>query len=132
MAPAASPAQPLRQAFKRNDLRNWVPRSPVLLCGGHLDPTVFFFNAEIEEAYWKNAKVAAGLTSVLDVDSAPGANDPFAAVKAGFAQTKAAVAAQAVQAGATDGGMSAVLEAYHGDIVAPFCMAAARGFFGNF
>jgi len=132
MAPAANPAQPLRQAFKRNDLRNWVPRAPVLLCGGHLDPTVFFFNAQIEQAYWKNAHVAAGLTNVLDVDSAPGMNDPFAAVKAGFAQTRAAVAAQAVQAGATDNGFSAVLEAYHGDIVAPFCMVAARGFFSNF
>jgi hypothetical protein len=132
MAPAATPAQPLRQAFKRNDLRNWVPRAPVLLCGGHLDPTVFFFNAAIEEAYWKNANVAPGLTSVLDVDSAPGVNDPFAAVKTGFAQAEAAVAQQAVQAGATDNGLSAVLEAYHADIVAPFCMVAARGFFNNF
>ncbi|WP_233869165.1 alpha/beta hydrolase family protein [Paraburkholderia adhaesiva] len=132
MAPAASPAQPLRQAFKRNDLRNWVPRAPVLLCGGHFDPTVFFFNAVIEQAYWKNAKVAPGLTSVLDVDSAPGVNDPFAAVKTGFAQAEAAVAAQAVQAGATDNGFSAILQAYHGSIVAPFCMVAARGFFSNF
>lgn len=132
MAPAANPAQPLRQAFKRNDLRNWVPRAPVLLCGGHLDPMVFFFNAEIEQAYWKNAHVAQGLTSVLDVDSAPGANDPFAALKTGFAQAKAAVAAHAVQAGATDNGLSAVLQAYHPDIVAPFCMVAARGFFDNF
>lgn len=132
MAPAANPAQPLRQAFKRNDLRNWVPRSPVLLCGGHLDPTVFFFNAAIEQAYWKSANVAPGLTSVLDVDSAASANDPFAAVKAGFAQAKAAVAAQAMQAGANDGGLSAVLQNYHADIVAPFCMVAARGFFNNF
>jgi hypothetical protein len=132
MAPAASPAQPLRQAFKRNDLRNWVPHAPVLLCGGHMDPTVFFFNAAIEQAYWKNAKVAQGLTSVLDVDSAPGVNDPFAAVKTGFAQAEAAVAQQAIQAGATDNGLSAVLQAYHADIVAPFCMVAARGFFSNF
>jgi hypothetical protein len=132
MTPAASPAQSLRQAFKRNDLRNWVPRAPVLLCGGHLDPTVFFFNAQIEQAYWKNAKVAAGLTSVLDVDSTPGANDPFAAVKTGFAQAEAAVAAQAIQAGATDYGFSAILQAYHADLVAPFCMVAARGFFSNF
>ncbi|RFU49239.1 S9 family peptidase [Paraburkholderia sp. DHOC27] len=132
MAPAASPMQPLRQAFRRNDLRNWVPRAPVLLCGGHLDPTVFFFNAAIEQAYWQNAHVAPGLTNILDVDSAPGVNDPFAAVKTGFAQAEAAVAAQAVQAGATDNGFSAVLQAYHGDIVAPFCMVAARGFFSNF
>ena len=132
MAPAASPAQPLRQAFKRNDLRNWVPRAPVLLCGGHLDPTVFFFNAEIEQAYWKNAHVAPGLTNILDVNSAPGVGDPFAAVKTGFAQAETAVAQQAVLAGATDGGVSAVLQAYHADLVAPFCMVAARGFFSNF
>jgi hypothetical protein len=37
-----------------------------------------------------------------------------------------------VLAGATDGGLSAVLQAYHADLVAPFCMVAARGFFSNF
>lgn len=132
MAPAAHPAQPLRQAFMRNDLRNWVPRAPVLLCGGHLDPTVFFANAAIEQAYWNHANVTPGLTSILDVDSVPGVNDPFASLKAGFAQAEALVAQQAIQAGATDNGSNAVLQAYHADLVAPFCMAAARGFFGNF
>ncbi|KWN14678.1 hypothetical protein WT83_16405 [Burkholderia territorii] len=88
IALATSPAQPLRQAFKRNDLRNWVPRAPVLLCGGQLDPMVFFFNAADEQAYWKNANFAPGLTRVLDVDSAPGGNDLFASIKTGFAQAK--------------------------------------------
>ncbi|AQV96830.1 alpha/beta hydrolase [Cupriavidus necator] len=133
MAPAANPATPLRQAFKRNDMRNWTPSSPVQLCGGYADPTVFFFNATIQQAYWKNAKVPAKLTTVLDVDaSIIGANDPYAAVKQGFADAKAALAAQAVAGGATDGGASAVIEAYHSGLVAPFCMAAARTFFGNF
>ncbi|MGF6769965.1 poly(3-hydroxybutyrate) depolymerase [Paraburkholderia sp. GAS199] len=133
LLPAARPAQPLRQAFKRNDLRNWVPRAPVLMCGGNSDPTVFFFNARIEQAYWKNAGVPAGLTSVLDVDSpASGASDPYAPIKQGFAAAKAELASQAVAAGATDGGASAVLQAYHGELVASFCMIAARAFFDNF
>jgi len=49
------------------------------------------------------------------------ADDPFAAAKAGFAQAKAATAAQ--------GGANAVVQAYHGGLVPPFCTAAARGFF---
>ncbi|WP_458766681.1 alpha/beta hydrolase family protein [Cupriavidus basilensis] len=133
MAPAANPVAPLRQAFKRNDLRNWIPRAPVQLCGGRFDPTVFFFNATVQQAYWQNAKVPAGLTSVLDVDApVAGPADPYAPIKQGFALAKATLAAQAVAAGATDGGASAVIEAYHGSLVAPFCMVAARGFFGNF
>jgi len=132
MAPAANPAAPLRQAFKRNDMRNWTPSSPVQLCGGNADPTVFFFNATIQQAYWKNAKVPAKLTTVLDVDaSITGANDPYAAIKQGFVAAKAALAVQAVAGGATDGGTSAVIESYH-DQMAPFCMVAARTFFGNF
>ncbi|MFM0198404.1 lipase family protein [Paraburkholderia fungorum] len=133
MTPAENPTHPLRQAFKRNDLRNWAPRAPVLLCGGGSDPTVFFFNAPIEQAYWQNAKVPAGLTSVLDVDSAAGeSNDPYAPIKQGFASAKATLANRAVAGGATDGGASAVLRAYHGELVASFCMLAARAFFAKF
>jgi hypothetical protein len=64
----------------------------------------------------------AGVLTVLDVDSASGgASDPFAAVKAGFAQAKANAAAQ--------GGANAVVQAYHGSLVPPFCNVAARAFF---
>ncbi|MFL9938219.1 alpha/beta hydrolase family protein [Paraburkholderia graminis] len=133
LEPAANPLHPLRQAFKRNDLRNWVPKAPVLLCGGGADPMVYFFNARIEQAYWLNARVPAGLTSVLDVDSpVTGADDSFAALKRGFANAKADVSKQAVAAGATDGGASAVLRSYHGELVAGSCMLAARAFFSNF
>ena len=37
--------------------------------------------------------------------------------------------AAAVAQGATDGGDEAVLDVYHGGLVAPFCMEAARDFF---
>jgi hypothetical protein len=94
---------------------------------------VFFFNARIEQAYWQNAKVPAGLTSVLDVDSpVVGPGDPYASIKREFASAKADVASQAVAGGATDGGASAVLRAYHGQLVASFCLLAARAFFDNF
>jgi len=133
MAPAARPTQPLRVDFKFNDLRNWKPRAPVQLCGGHDDPTVFFFNTTVQQAYWKNANVPVELTSVLDVDAPiAGPSDPYAALKQGFAMAKMNVAAQAVAAGAKDGGASAVIQAYHGTLVAPFCMVAARAFFGQF
>ena len=74
--------------------------------------------------------MGTGLLNVLDVDSAvTSASDPFAAAKVGFATLKASTAAAAVAAGATDGGASAVVQAYHGSLVPPFCTVAARGFF---
>ncbi|MCJ0765872.1 alpha/beta hydrolase family protein [Variovorax terrae] len=131
---AAAPAHPMRQAFKKNDLRNWTPTRPVLLCGGNGDPTVFYsVNTLVMQGFWtapSPAAMPAGLLSVLDVDSAPsGASDPYAAAKVGFATAKSQTAAAAVAAGATDGGVSAVTQAYHGSLVPPFCNAAARGFF---
>lgn len=123
---ASAPQHPMRKAFKVNDLRNWTPQRPVLLCGGSADPTVFFsVNTLLMQGLWSAPSPLAlptGSLSVLDVDSvASGATDPFAAAKAGFAQAKAATAAQ--------GGVSAVTQAYHGALVPPFCNAAARGFF---
>jgi pimeloyl-ACP methyl ester carboxylesterase len=35
---AATPGLSWRQALRMNDLRNWVPSVPVLLCGGDVDP----------------------------------------------------------------------------------------------
>src|SRR6266404_7700312 len=50
---AAAPANTLRQDLKTNDLRNWVPQSPMLLCGGDQDPTVFFsVNTGTMQAFW--------------------------------------------------------------------------------
>ncbi|GAP37410.1 alpha/beta hydrolase family protein [Piscinibacter sakaiensis] len=129
---ATAPANNLRKAFKANDLRNWTPTRPVLMCGGNADPTVFYaLNTGTMQAYWGSGSTAAaaGLVQALDVDSAATVSDPFGAVKAGFAQAKAGTAAAAVAGGATDGGASAVISAYHGGLVPPFCSAAARGFF---
>ncbi len=133
-AVAANPGNALRIAAKKNDLRNWTPTSPVLLCGGSSDPTIFYnLNTQLMQGFWSApspAAAAPGLLTVLNVDSTPtGASDPYAAAKAGFGQAKAGTAAAAVAAGASDGGAQAVTLAYHGSLVPPFCNAAARGFF---
>jgi hypothetical protein len=124
---AVAPALPWRQALQRNDLRNWSPSAPVLLCGGDLDPVVLWLNTQLMQGYWASQAPAASPT-VLDLESAAATNDPYAHLKQGFELAKAAVAADAIANGATDGGASAVAEAYHASLVAPFCFAAAKSF----
>lgn len=126
--PAASPGNTLRQALKTNDLRDWVPTGPLLLCGGNSDPTVFFTNTLLIKQYWTTNAPAAAVTYV-DIDSAPAANDPYATFKNVFAAAKTAVAVAAVAGGAADGGALAVLQAYHATLVAPACIATVKKFF---
>ncbi len=57
------------------------------------------------------------------------AGETYATLKQDFALAKEALAADAVAQGATDGGATAVLEAYHATLVAPFCLAATQGIF---
>ncbi len=119
---AAAPMNPLRMALKTNDLRNWIPHSPTLLCGGGQDPTVFFsVNTVTMQTFW--SALPPGLVTVLDVNGAVGANDPFAAVKVGFQTALAELLASS--------GQTAVVESYHSS-VAPFCTVAVRGFFEQF
>jgi hypothetical protein len=120
--PAAGPANTLRVHLKANDLRDWTPAAPTLLCGGDSDPTVFFFNTTLMQAYW-SAHPPAVAPVILDVDSAPGANDPYASLKDAFAVAKAAVEAT--------GGESAVLADYHATLVPPFCLSAVKSFFDS-
>jgi acetyl esterase/lipase len=124
LAPAAAPQHPLRQDLKTNDLRNWAPHSPVLLCGGDQDPTVFFnVNTLTMQGFWSALALPAGLVTVLDVNGTINPASPFAPVQAGFQTTLAGLLAS--------GGQEAVVENYH-VTVAPFCTVAARGFFSQF
>lgn len=125
---AATPGLPWRQALQMNDLRNWVPTVPVQLCGGAVDPLVFWFNTQLMQNYWASHSSEASI-SVLDLESAVAANDPYGTLKQDFAIAKQLVAAAAIAQGATDGGAFAVAEAYHATLVAPFCLAATRSFF---
>lgn len=129
--PPSNPGNGLRQDLARNDLRDFNPSVPVLLCGGDGDPEVFYLNTQLMQAYWTGHAPGSRVT-VLDVDSAPSPGDPYTDVKYGFAAAKAAVAAAAVAGGATDGGNSAVLSDYHTRLVAPFCVYAVKRFFDRY
>jgi acetyl esterase/lipase len=121
---ATAPQNPLRQDLARNDMRSWIPTSPMLLCGGAQDPTVFFgINTVTMRAFWSANGLPATAVTVLDVNASPGANDPYAPLKVGFQTTLAGILAS--------GGQQAVFENYH-TTVAPFCTVAARGFFSLF
>jgi hypothetical protein len=126
---AATPGIHLRQALRQNDLRNWVPAAPTLLCGGNADPTVFWFNTQLMQGYWAARAPSSGPVIVLDLDSSASGGDPYADLKSQFALAKQITAATAVAQGATDGGASAVTDAYHAGLVPPFCLAAVKDFF---
>lgn len=128
--PPANAANTLRQDLAKNDLRNFNPTVPVLLCGGDDDPTVFYFNTQLMQGYWA-AHAPSAQATILDVDSAVGTNDPYADVKEGFAAAKAAVAAAAIAGGATTG-QTAVLTDYHAGLVPPFCLYAVERYFAGF
>jgi len=129
---AAPPTQTLRLAFYKNDLRygGWKPASPTLLCGGDLDPTVFFsVNTGTMLAFWG----ALPTVAELDVNALP--SGPFAAIQTAFQDSQAALLLnyQSPAGGSLSpsAAAAAVTENYHTN-VAPFCVLAARSFFDNF
>jgi predicted esterase len=115
---SCAPAQALRKWLVRNDLRSFTPSVPTLLCGGHADPTVPFFNTTSASAYFS---ARTSNVTQLDIDDVPGLNDPFRTAKAGFIAAKDAYALAE--------GNGAVASTYHAGLVAPFCMAATRDYF---
>lgn len=68
LPPAQNPASPMRMALKKNDLRGWTPKAPVMLCGGMNDPDVFYqVNTLTMKALWAS-QVSSGQVHVVDVD----------------------------------------------------------------
>ena len=120
-----SPASAFRKAAIRNDLRTYVPTVPVMLCGGHEDPTVFFSSTEVTATYFRRNDMPDNALTVLDVDS--DAIAPYATIKKAFSLAKAATKQAATIANKDPD--EVVTNAYHGYLVPPFCNAAARSFF---
>lgn len=118
--PPADPEHPLRQALVTNDQRAWTPTSPMLLCAGHGDPAVLYLNTELMQNFWS----AETTVTLLDIDSDVTGDDPFELQKLQFATAKSILD--------LIGGDNEVLENYHAGLVAPFCLSAARSFFGGF
>jgi prolyl oligopeptidase family protein len=121
---------PLRQALARNDLRDWTPVAPVLLCGGDQDPTVFWLNTTLMQGYWASQALSPALVTVVDLEASGGAGT-YASLHTAFIVAKDLVAANAIAQGATDGGAAAVADAYHTTLIAPFCLAAVVSFFSK-
>ena len=122
------PTSAYRQALLRNTLVGqdaratspatatiaWQPRAPVTMCGGALDPTVFFApNTTVAQAVF----TGLGLTNTVAFDLENRASLPPGPagdlVFGGFQQAKAAA------------GVNATAQ-YHGTLVPPFCTALVR------
>ncbi len=121
--PPANPAHPLRIALRNNDLRNFAPLAPVLLCGGDEDPVVFFRNTELMAGYWA-ANAPNSFVTVLNIDAPPGHDGPYKSLRKHFAETKSLF--KLIE------GHAAVRKEYHDVLVPAFCLQATRKFFGNF
>lgn len=119
---ACTRANATREAWFRNDLRTFTPTMPMLMCGGHDDPEVWFQNTVLTDAYFDNHGLAAGRVTVLDVDSPAAAGDPYALAKATFTEIRDAIAATGADTRAY----------YHGDMLSAACQVAARDFFETF
>ena len=108
-----------RLGLQRNTLLGWTPTRPVALCGGALDPTVFYAVNTTAMQTDLNSRVPVQLT-VPAFDLEDRATLPAGATGdalfAGFAASKTAAGAD-VQA------------QYHGTLVPPFCNALIRGYF---
>jgi hypothetical protein len=91
---ASSPVLGLRDDLYVNDLRDWFPAAPVMLCGGSLDPVVTYpVNTGIMSLWWQTngvpvarimAAVANSLVTVLDLETGLGQGDLFAPIEGAF------------------------------------------------
>jgi poly(3-hydroxybutyrate) depolymerase len=137
----AKPRLPLRRVLEANDLRNYTPTMPLLMCGGHGDPTVFWDQSTAIMTAVLESKVAARPAvrfATLDLDISKGTNGTYvehglspsrnAALESGGSRLQAAFTAYQHALDASKG-----THAYHYHIdEEPYCMAAARTFFEQY
>lgn len=137
----AMPGLSLRKILETNDLRNYTPSMPLLMCGGYGDPMVFWDQSTAIMNAVLESKVAAhpGLRFVtLDLDISKGTTGTYvehglsparnAALESRDARLQAAFTAYQH---AVDASMGTRSYHYHID-EEPYCMVAARSFFEQY
>jgi len=122
---SCSPLLGFRKAAVANDLRNWLPTRPMIMCGGANDPTVNFVSTRATSGYFIASGMPRSSITVLDLEDST-ASDSYSSLRTAFAAAKANTAANA----GTDptAQAQAVAQAYHGTLVPPYCLAATRAF----
>ncbi len=139
----ADPQLLMRRDAKANDLRNYTPSMPLLMCGGHADPEVFWQQGAGAMTAVLRTKIATDPKlrfATVDLDVSAGTRGTYVEHGIGAARDTAlhriAVRLQhaftAYQHGvATARGPEVGMEAYHTDAT-PYCMVLARSFFDRY
>jgi predicted esterase len=122
---ARGSGHPFRRAFIRNDLRSgWVPKTPLIMCGGSGDQSVpFHLGAALMMRYWSGSGMAVppGRVGMIDFDAPPGPGEAHAALKANLAEMRSRIVPAR--------GEQAWLDLYHQYTLPRFCYTAARDWF---
>ena len=150
---ADNPQSNIRKALKDNDVRDYIPKMPTLICGGNQDPTVFYdlntgaMAGILQQVSASNPTAKLNVT-VLDVDATNAVSRPdkltltmignasmnswdtqsvVNGVQGKFADTLQQTVADAIAQDVNP--QVAVLSSYHAKLVSTACINATRQFF---
>ena len=121
---AQGSVNPLRRAFLRGDLRGWVPRSPLIMCGGSSDAMVPFRAAgALMLRYWSTGpnRAPTGRVGLIDFDAPAIPGEPWGPLKANLQTMRGDIVAKQ--------GLRAWYELYHISTLPRYCYTAARDWF---
>jgi len=124
-----TPANNLRKWMLKNDLRNYTPQSPLLLCGGSKDPSVPFYNATAAAEYFSEHGAPP---TVVDLEE-QGRQDEFSTARRSFVL----IGEEALKRAREDAPKSGrsvnelMMDAYHARLAGAPCLLAARSYFNS-
>lgn len=141
--PPADPQSVMRQDAKANDLRGYTPSMPLLMCGGHGDPEVFWQQGAGAMTAVLRTRIATTPTlrfATVDLDTSAGTAGTYfehgidatrnASLHRAATRLQRAFTAYQHDVDAARGSVVG-MEAYHTD-AAPYCMVLARSFFDRY
>lgn len=122
--PPASSNVGFRQAAIDNDLRNWTPQAPLMMCGGPSDGVVDFkFGGQAMMQYWSDPERAPepGTVSLLNFEAPFESTDEYADLLSSFKLER-----EQIENGQA---WPVWVDPYHQFLLPRYCYLAARNYF---